>query len=62
MMKLKESPQVNKFEKYKFKTFTDNIAGRKKFIPGVGHYKDIDKALNKISKPSTAAGGSRRFR
>lgn len=26
--------------------FTDTEAKRRKFVPGMGHYKDLDKGLN----------------
>jgi len=30
--------------------FTDTEAKRRKFVPGLGHYKELDKGLNAICK------------
>ena len=40
---------ANRFENSKRATFTDGIAGVKKFVPGVGNYKYTEAAYDKLS-------------
>ena len=42
------------FNKNKEKRYFDQIIDKKKFIPGVGWYKNIEKAFKSVTRPSTA--------
>ena len=48
-----------KFDKDKVTNFFTEGAKRKKYVPGAGHYKETEKAFNKLSKPPTSL---RRYR
>lgn len=51
----------NKFKKSVERSVFDEIAKKKKFVPGVGNYKGVEKAIDKkISRPITAKMRSRR--
>ena len=52
-MKNQAAPREWKAGSEKRVNFTDIYKGRKKFLPGVGHYKDDIKVLDRLSKSPT---------
>jgi hypothetical protein len=42
------------FNKNKEKRYFDVVVDRKKYVPGVGLYKNLEKAIDKAVRPQTA--------
>jgi hypothetical protein len=42
------------FSKQKMNNYVDQVVKAKNFVPGIGKYKEIEKGINKLSRPPTS--------